>query len=221
MTKAKTPAIKKNDSLKVYTAGGDTLGLATAKAILAPHFRHAVTVSSLNKTQFGDMDGGGPGFGDYNDALWATSKRAVDGDLAWVSSMLAAQAVTLDNVFTELARRMAMNMGQHINATDTYARHAMKAQAQSRATLEALANLHRPREQTVRHVHVGQGGQAVVADQFHHHGRGGTNADPDEQSHATGAAGAIPALPCQDPFGNGVPIPGGEREEAMPDAWRD
>lgn len=221
MAKAKTPAIEKNDSLKVYTAGGDALGLATARAILAPHFRHAVTVSSLNKTQFGDMDGGGPGLGDYNDALWATSKRAVEGDLAWASSMLATQAVTLDNIFTELARRMAMNMGQHISATDTYARHALKAQAQSRATLEALVNIHRPREQTVRHVHVGQGGQAVVADQFHHHTGGGANAESDEQSHATGAAGAIPAMLGADTFGNGVPIPGGEREAALPDARRD
>lgn len=55
-------------------------------------------------------------------------------------------------------------------ATETYARIAMKAQAQSRATLETLAKLHQPREQTVRHVHVNDGGQAVIADQLHHHG---------------------------------------------------
>ena len=218
--KAKTPAIEKNDALQVYRGEDDALGLAVARAILKPHFRHAVTASSLNKTQFGDMEGG-PGYGDYADALRERSKQSVEGDLAWVSSMLAAQAITLDNVFTELARRMAMNMGQHISATDIYARHAMKAQAQSRATLEALANLHRPREQTVRHVHVGQGGQAVVADQFHHHGRGGTNAEPSEQSHAGGAAGAIPALPSQDAIGQALPIPCGEGSETVPHAWRD
>lgn len=135
--------------------------------------------------------------------------------------MLAAQAVTLDNIFTELARRMAMNMGQHINATDIYARHAMKAQAQSRATLEALVNIHRPREQTVRHVHVGQGGQAVVADQFHHHTGEGANAESNKQSHATGAAGCGPAMLGADALGNGVPIPSGEGAEAVPNARRD
>lgn len=213
--KAKAP---KNDSLQVYRGEDDALGLAVARAILKPHFRHGVTASSLNKAQFGDMEDA-PGYGDYADALRERSKQATEGDVRWVSSMLAAQAITLDNIFTELARRMAMNMGQHINATDIYARHAMKAQAQSRATLEALANLHRPREQTVRHVHVGQGGQAVVADQFHHHGRGGANADPIEQSHEQRTRG--PAMLGQDPCGNGVPIPGGEGQETLQNARRD
>lgn len=40
-----------------------------------------------------------------------------------------------------------------------------------RATLEALAKLHQPREQTVKHVHVNEGGRAIVADQIHQHQR--------------------------------------------------
>ncbi|OYU35259.1 MAG: hypothetical protein CFE35_09710 [Novosphingobium sp. PASSN1] len=42
-----------------------------------------------------------------------------------------------------------------------YMRLALKAQAACRSTLEALARLHQPREQTVKHVHVSEGGQAV------------------------------------------------------------
>ena len=34
---------------------------------------------------------------------------------------------------------MALNMGEYLGATETYSRIAMKAQAQSRAALEALA----------------------------------------------------------------------------------
>jgi hypothetical protein len=34
--------------------------------------------------------------------------------------------------------------------------------------LEALAKLHQPREQTVKHVHVNEGGQTVVTDHFRH-----------------------------------------------------
>lgn len=216
--KAKTPAIQKNDTFKVNRSEGEAEGFATARAILAPHFRHAVTASSLNKTQFGDMEGC-PGLGDYSDAFRAKGEQAIRGELEFVSRMLASQAITLDNIFTELARRMAMNMGQHINATDIYARHAMKAQAQSRATLEALVNIHRPREQTVRHVHVGQGGQAVVADQFHHHAGGQQNGQSPEQSHEQRTRG--PAMLGADPCGNSVPIPGGEREAAVSDARRD
>lgn len=207
-----------DNSLKVYATEGDNLALATANAILAPEFRHGVTASQIHKAQFGSMDGA-PGHGDYGMAFRDAGTKAANGDLANASKLLAAQAITLDNIFTEMARRMAMNMGDYIGATETYARIAMKAQAQSRATLEALAKLHQPREQTVRHVHVNEGGQAVIADQFHHHTTGGQeNAANFKQPHATGAAGSGPALPSPDPFGNGVPIASGERPEAMQDA---
>ena len=215
MAKRSNPAttVEQNNTLKVHKDEGEELGFAIARAIMTPHFRHAVAVSSLNKTQFGDMDGGGPGLADYADALVARSKQAVKGDLDWVSSMLAAQAVTLDNVFTEMARRMARNMGEHLNATEIYARYAMKAQAQSRATLEALAKLHQPREQTVRHVHVNEGGQAVIADQFHHHAGGQENGKNADQPHEQSPYG--PALLGQDPFGNAVPITGVEGQAAL------
>jgi hypothetical protein len=64
-------------------------------------------------------------------------------------------------------RLLAWSMGTYSQATERYARLALKAQANCRATLEALARLQQPREQTVKHVHINQGGQAVVADHFH------------------------------------------------------
>lgn len=50
---------------------------------------------------------------------------------------------------------------------------------------------------------------------------GRANGKLDEQSHATGAAGESPAMLGGDPQGYGVPIPGGKRSEAMPDARQD
>ena len=91
------------------------------------------------------------------------------------------------------------------------------AQALS-ATLAELAKLHQPREQTVRHVHVNEGGQAVIADHFHHHTGGKENGTSTEQHHAQGPCG--PALPCPDPQGTGVPIPGDQGCEAVPNARR-
>ena len=113
---------------------------------------------------------------------------------------------------------MALNMGEHLAATDTYARIAMKAQAQSRGALEALAKLHQPREQTVRHVHVNEGGQAVIADQVHNHAGVLENDKTTKQSLTTDNAGAVAALPSPDPLRNGVPVPSREGPEAMPDA---
>lgn len=87
------------------------------------------------------------------------------GDLSLQRDMLTAQAITLDGLFTELARRAAMNMGEYLDATDRFLRLALKAQAQSRATVETLDRLVRGGEQVVRHIHVdNRGGQAVIAE---------------------------------------------------------
>ena len=82
------------------------------------------------------------------------------------------------------------------------------------------APVHQPREQTVRHVHVNEGGQAVIADQFHHHNGGQENGESVIQSDAAGPFGKSTALPSPDPLGQGVPIPGRQREAAMQDARR-
>lgn len=206
-----------NNRLKVFVREGDDINLATAAAILAPDYRHALTTSQIHKALFGKMDGA-PDYGNYADAFKAVGNEAHNGNLKMASELLASQALTLDSIFTEMARRMALNMGEYLAATETYARIAMKAQAQSRATLEALAKLHQPREQTVRHVHVNEGGQAVIADQFHHHTGGHRNAETAEQSHTTGPASASGAMLGADPFGNGVPIPSCERAETVPNA---
>lgn len=141
--------------------------------------------------------------------------------MALASELLTAQALTLDAMFTELARRSVLNMGDYINASEIYARLALKAQANSRAAIEALVRLHQPREQIVKHVHVNQGGQAVVSDQFHHHSGAEENGNPSEQSHATEPAGKCSALPSPDPLRDGMPIPGCKRKAKVPNARRD
>lgn len=140
------------------------------------------------------------------------------GDKAMASEMLAAQAVVLDTMFTELAHRAQGSIGRSLEGADRYTKLALKAQANCRATLEALAKLHQPREQTVKHVHVNEGGQAIVADHIHQHAGGRENGKISEQSHATGPAGECPA--GADPQANGVPIPGHNRPEAVPNAPR-
>lgn len=147
--------------------------------------------------------------------------KARAGDKGMPSEMLAAQAMVLDAMFTEMAHRAASNVGRHMEAVDRYGKLALKAQANCRATLEALAKLHQPREQTVKHVHVNEGGQAIVADHIHQHAGGTENGKSDRQSHATGPAGESPALLGADPQGNGMPIPGSEGAQAVPDARRD
>lgn len=147
----------------------------------------------------------------------ARQKKAEGGDLSIASRLLVAQAISLDGIFTEMARRASYNMREYPQAMEIFMRLALKAQAGSRATLAELAKLHQPREQTVRHVHVNEGGQAVIADQFHHHTGGQGNGKTADRSHATGTAGMAPRCLAQ-PFGNGLPIPCRERADAVPNA---
>ncbi|MBX9644929.1 MAG: hypothetical protein K2W91_12625 [Novosphingobium sp.] len=154
--------------------------------------------------------------------LDALTGEVEGGDLAIVSQVLVAQALTLDSIFTDLARKAGRCLYSHPDAGERLLRLALKAQAGSRATLAELVKLRQPREQTVRHVHVNEGGQAVIANEFHNHAGGRSNAESAEQPHTagTGAAGASPTLPCPDPLRPTMPIPGCARQSEMPDARR-
>lgn len=196
----------------------DDPGEVLANAVLAQNLRHGHVAAVFGG---GMMSNTGETLELMACAKFVQERAAlaIGGDLSFASAMLASQAISLDTMFSEFARRAASNMGQHLDAADRYARLAMKAQAGSRATLEALAKLHQPREQTVRHVHVNEGGQAVIADQFHHHAGGQGNGTSTDQPHAQSSCGS--ALSCPDPFGNGVPIPGDQGGETVPDARRE
>ncbi len=221
MTKRKTVAPAKSSS---SAAGGvddemEKKRDRLAKDMIEPDVRHADLALRFSAGALGvGQSENSPDFGNYFVEMIRATRRAESGDLAIASRLLVAQALSLDGIFTEMARRGAVNMREYPQAMEIYMRLALKAQANSRATLEALAKLHQPREQTVRHVHVNEGGQAVIADQFHHHAGGAENAHSIEQPHAQGACGS--ALPSPDPLGNGVQIPIGEGCEAVPDARR-
>lgn len=193
MTKAaKAKALKSPDTrpgkneLRLVPVEGEARSRTLARSMLDPKARHGCLSSIFAGSAFTDD----PDLSITDTVAFLNDELAkvARGDMALPSRMLAAQAVSLDTIFTELAQRSQRNMGQYLDAAERYMRLALKAQAASRATLEALARLHQPREQTVRHVHVERGGQAVVADQFHHHA-GGSDEKTVEQSHATVIAG--------------------------------
>lgn len=212
--------MKANNALTVEQTTEETGAQAMARKLLQPTLKNAAAASAFTSKMLGsDLEL--PGIGDYADHVHITARDAAGGDMTMASKVLAAQAITLDSMFAELARRAAMNMGEYIDASERYGRLALKAQGNCRATLEALAKLHQPREQTVRHVHVNEGGQAIVTDQFHNHTGGTENAKTNEQFHATTTDGTSAALLSPDPGGNGVPIANREGQAAMQDARRD
>jgi len=188
-----------------------------ANATVDPRLRHAAIMSGWSEKIIGLEQGK---LSDVVDELSDRMDMLADGKTRQLSNLLTAQAMTLDTMFTELVRRAGINMSEYPLATERYLRLAYKAQANSRATIEALANLHRPREQIVKHVTVHEGGQAVVADHIHQHAPGGQNDKNRHQPHAAQQTGGSPALLGQDPHGNGVPI-SGDAERPLSHARRD
>lgn len=93
-----------------------------------------------------------------------------------------------------------------------YGNLATKAARTFTTQMKALSDLRRGGEQVVRHIHVHEGGQAVVAETINLRAQDAQSID---QCHALG-----PAMLGSDPRGNGVPIPGSERAQAMQDARR-
>ena len=83
------------------------------------------------------------------------------GSLGDLEDMLSAQAVALNAIFGELARRGAVNMGEYINAAERYLRLALKAQAQCRATLETLAAIKNPPVVFAKQANIAAGPQQV------------------------------------------------------------
>jgi hypothetical protein len=109
------------------------------------------------------------------------------GDLAAAERMLNAQAVALNTIFGELARRAALNMGTYMGATESYLRLALKAQSQSRATIETLAAIKNPPTVFARQANIAHGPQQV-----------NNGAEPPRADHyAPGCAGETHSAPTE------------------------
>ena len=154
MSKSKPKTATADDRPHVVEANkGETETDTMARVMTGPFLRHGILANGVSDKMVGKLPGE-PRFDDYAKVLKSKAEAVASGNLSLASDLLTAQALTLDALFTELARRATLNMGDYINASEIYARMALKAQANSRATIEALLKLHQPREQTVKHVHV-------------------------------------------------------------------
>lgn len=83
------------------------------------------------------------------------------GKLSDLEEMLGGQAVALNSMFSELARRAAMNLGTHIEVAEIYLKLAFRAQSQCRATIEALAEIKNPPLVFAKQANIAQGPQQV------------------------------------------------------------
>lgn len=129
---------------------------ATHKVVLSPNILNAAGIMSWGKfagATEDDLKG-------IADVLSEQTQIVQDGDMRPVEGMLYRQAKTLEIMFISLARRASNNDGMkqfQVNLT-----LALKAQAQCRSTLEALAEIKNPRPvQFVKQANMTTGPQQV------------------------------------------------------------
>lgn len=142
-TKAAQTEPHKPNTLNVTRQPGQTKEYQLAEIGLSPCAANAHTAALFAKSAFGII-----GIGEAVAVMRAKAAKTEAGDLSELEATLTAQAATLDAVFNEMARRAAINMGQHLDATEKYMRLALKAQGQCRATAETLAEIKFPRSAT-------------------------------------------------------------------------
>ncbi|MBT2323134.1 hypothetical protein J7E62_12340 [Variovorax paradoxus] len=156
MTKKKDtppPTRKKSALLNVVVEPGKTADRQCAEMAAQGLVRNAATLVNFSLGGIGELS--------LNDCLTVLRERgdAMNrGDMRDHEAMLSAQAVALNAVFGELA---ALNMGEHLGATETYLRLAMKAQSQCRTTVETLAEMKNPPVVFARQANISNGPQQV------------------------------------------------------------
>lgn len=97
------------------------------------------TVRSFGRATFGDMD-----LTETVAVLREKVAAVQANDLSGPEATLTSQAVALDTIFNELARRAAAHLSDNLPAAEALLRLGLKAQAQCRATLQTLAELKNP-----------------------------------------------------------------------------
>lgn len=122
--------------------------------VLSPAIQSAIGIQAWGKFA-GDAD-----LAELLSGVAARTKKIQDGDMQPIEAMLYGQAMTLETIFTSLARRAAHNDG--LVQFQANLALALKAQAQCRATLEALAEIKNPRQVAfVRQANISGGPQQV------------------------------------------------------------
>lgn len=126
-----------NLDLKVQLQEAETEERAMARTVTSPECLSAAVISmsrNLGATQMTDMVA----------ELTKQSAAIHDNDMSRAESMLVAQAHTLDGLFAHLATR-AMTSNE-LGKFERYMKLALKAQSQSRATLQTLGDIKAPKQ---------------------------------------------------------------------------
>lgn len=137
MAKTTTKAKKATPTPTPPATTPDKRTLEPHELVLSPTIQSAVGIQAWGKFA-GEVD-----LAKLLDDLRTRVEKVQGGDMQPVEAMLMGQAMTLETIFTSLARRATSQ--EYLKQFQAHLGLALKAQAQCRATLEALAEIKNPR----------------------------------------------------------------------------
>lgn len=136
------PATRAFNVLAITEQPGKSRELQMAEAVMSP-----LATNAFVAQRFASEGGDNPNVLGVTEAFQVMNAAAAAvraNDMSGPEAILVSQAIALNSMFAELARRAALQLGTRMEATEMYVRLALKAQAQSRATIEALGALKNP-----------------------------------------------------------------------------
>lgn len=149
----------------------------------------AATKASLNAVLVvnafqGNIMGKDVDIGEMVTTMQTTFKEVNDGDLSTLEAMLVGQATALQTMFTSLTMKAANQ--EYLKNYQSFMVLALKAQAQSRATISALVDLKYPKQAAtfVKQANISNGHQQV-----------NNGANPEQQAQAHASAGDFQTVP--------------------------
>lgn len=118
---------------------GESPAQAAVRMSQKQSVKGAITIKSFGRKDLGDLD---------LMALIGSLERQTDNikraGMKDAEGMLITQAYTLDAIFHYLAQQAAQNLGRDLAVSERCLRLALKAQSQSRTTIETLAEVKNP-----------------------------------------------------------------------------
>lgn len=123
---------------KTFDAGiaAQKLGLqvqaqATPQRIYAEAAMDGVCVNAMTTHHFAVNQMAGLSLNEAVFVLKDRAKAIHKGDLKQAETMLISQAVALESIFAEMARRASNSLGQNLDVAERYMRMSLKAQNQA------------------------------------------------------------------------------------------
>lgn len=123
---------------------------------LSPTALNTMTARTFSQWGMGEID-----ITEAVSVMREKADKVKAGDIGELESTLAAQVVSLDAIFNEMARRSALNLGEFLQASESYMRLALKAQAQCARTIEVLAAIKNPPVIFAKQANIANGPQQV------------------------------------------------------------